>query len=177
MKLVIAIAAAVVALPLLADEPQKPQTTTTAATTTAAPAPAVATQDSPLVAAAKAKSKTGKSKIVLTNKDLLKGSEGHFTTVSTPAPIPKIERKGLTPEQEADNKKREELDKKIAEEKAAKAKKEHDRRMAMAAAQMEGDTPESLYDDPAEVEHRAEVMTQDDKPQQTSTQGQQKPPL
>jgi len=68
---------------------------------------------------------------------------------------------------EATKKRAEEYEKQQAE-KAAKAKADHDRRMAAANREIEGDTPESLYDDPAVVEHRAE--------QQTSTAN-QKPPL
>jgi len=156
-------------LPLLADEPQKTTTATTPATTTAAPPPPAAktTPDSPLVAASKLHGKK-KGTIVITN-DNLKKEGGHFTTTNSTLELPKPVKTEIVTEMDPVTKKRAEEYEKQQAERAAKEKAKHDRRMAAANREIEGDTPESLYDDPAEVEHRAETMTQ-----QTTTQ---KPPL
>jgi len=169
-SIAIAILAAA-AMPLLADEPQKTTTTTAPATTTAAPATTTpATTDSPLVAASKAHAaKTKKKSTIVITNDNLKKDGGHFTTTTNQLELPKPTRTEIVTEMDEATKKRAEEFEKQQAAKAAKAKADHDRRMAMANREIEGDTPESLYDDPAEVEHRAE--------QQTSTAASQKPPL
>jgi len=168
------IAVVALALPLMADEPKTQTADTQPATTTAAPATTTApptVTDSPLVRAAKTKTTPKKKSIVITNKDLKKDG-GHITTTAHQDPIPVIEQPGkLTPEQEKALREKKELEAKQAAEKAEKEKKHKDAMKARANADVEGDTPESLYDDPAAAEHRAEKATE---PATTTTQ---KPPM
>lgn len=83
MKYALTMLAAVVALPLLAEEPAKTTAATQTSTTTTAAAPA-AQQDSPLVAAAKRANRLGKKPTnVITNQNLVKASNA--TRVTTTA--------------------------------------------------------------------------------------------
>lgn len=149
------------ALPLAAAETQPAATTTTAGTTTA---------DSPLVQAARAKNKR-KATIVITNDTLLK-SGGHITTTASQAPLPPVP-PHPTEEQMRAEQARKATEEKIAADRAAAEKRAQERREAAKVRtieEQEGNSADSLYEDPATMEHRAEQATS------TTSTADKKPP-
>jgi hypothetical protein len=155
---------AIVALPLVAEEPKKaeatPAQTTTATTTTAAP-------DSPLVAAAKRANRGRKKSAtpVITNASL-KNSKGHITTTTNQGTLNMPAPSGPSMEEQANVKRAEE--KRIAEANAAKAKAEEaerQRKLAAAAAQAEEGLYENPQDDPAAAEAAADNAAGQKPPQ------------
>lgn len=176
MKALLIASFAMAALPLAAAEtPQQQPATTTAATTAAAPAASTpaAAADSPLVKAAKASTKNKrKATITITNDTLVKRG-GHITTTASQAPLPPVA-PAPTEEQLRAEQKRKEVEAKAAAERAAAEKKAQERRQAAAERALEaqdGALADSLYDDPATSEHRAEQASQ-----ATTTSGDKKPP-
>jgi hypothetical protein len=132
----------------------------------ALPLIAAETQDSPLVKAAKTKNKR-KATIVITNDTLLK-SGGHITTTASQAPLPPAAPQP-TEEQLRSEQARKAVEAKSAADRAAAEKKAQERRASAKVRtleEQEGNTEESLYEDPALMEHRAEqtTSTSDKKP-------------
>jgi hypothetical protein len=175
-RLVMLIAAVVVAVPLAAfgDEPKKtadaPKTTADAAKTTGSQPQVVSavvapTADSPLVAAAKRTKRSGKKVVVITNDSLSNEamSKAHITTttnmraVVVPSPSAEILQ--------------EETDARIAKAtKAAQEQKDANKAKRDAAiekkirethAQHEDEGP--YGDDPAAIEHRMEELSKQNK--------------
>jgi hypothetical protein len=145
---------ALLALPLLADEPKKSEETQTQ------------TADSPLVAAAK-KSRASRSKkqgsVVITNESLKNSKGGHVTTtkvdaapvVAEPQPGPEAK---LIAEQ-----KRNEAARKAREEKLAAEKKAQEEKRTKVRERYASEGEEGLYEtldgDPAAAEGAAEQGT------------------
>jgi hypothetical protein len=150
------------------------QATTTAQQTTTAPQPS----DSPLVRAAKAKStrkSKSKSKMVITNDNLLK-SGGHLTTTKEQPPLPALPKADPAVEKAAQEKQL----KAIADEAAAKARKEEEgkkkRALERANATYEGNDPAGIYEDPAVTERRMQQQS-GGQPSQPQPMQVQKPPM
>lgn len=158
MKRLTMLAVALLALPVLAEEPEKKpaaSTQTTAATTTAAPAPAakpVATppaEESPLVAAARRTGRLGKKPTnVITNETLSKASTSSAritTTLNQPAiNVQNMPPVSPTPEMTAAEQARQRRAKELAdEEKKKKADAKKEERTAAAAHRAE----EGMYDE------------------------------
>lgn len=144
-----ALALALLALPLVADEPKKSETKA-AATQPAA-------EDSPLVAASKRMNRLGrkpKSKVI-TNETLKQAGDGAHVTTSEQQPAIRMPAPSRAPEPTPEMmaaKKRAEEQKLAAEAEAAKQKAEEQRlrRMAAASEMAEEEYPDDV--DPAEAE-------------------------
>ncbi|MDP9360249.1 MAG: hypothetical protein M3P29_02230 [Acidobacteriota bacterium] len=184
MKLIaIPASLALVALSLYAAEPQaqgkddaKSQAATHSPTLFSA-TETVGIGDSPLVRAAKASRRPGKkSSIVITNETLVR-TGGHFTTTTPEAqqPLPTV-RPGTDPswDQMAADARRKTIQAAAAAAEARKAEDQKRIAAARSAALMEGDTPESTYNEPPALEGTMQQL----KPTTPSTTGQQpRPPL
>lgn len=144
---------AMLALPLLADEPKKTDETQTKTT------------DSPLVAAAK-KSRVSRAKkqgIVITNDSLKHSKGGHVTTTKVEAaPVVAEPQPGPEAKLIAEQKKNEAARKAREEKNAAEKKAQEDKRMKAReryAEQGEEGLYETLDGDPAAAEGAAEQAT------------------
>lgn len=173
----IAVALAVVAVPIFASAGDDQNATSTTSQKTLSTVP-VQEVDSPLVRAAKATGRLGKKPtMVITNETLLK-SGGHFTTTKTQAPLPPPP----PPPESQDLKAAQQNAQRLRLEAAQKAKNPDNstkvRAAQRSAADLYGDSVEERSDDPAVQEHvmqqstSSEPVTPTQAPPQTK-----KPPL
>lgn len=154
--------AAILAFPLLADEPAKSEETEAQAQTQ--------TADSPLVAAAK-KSRASRAKkqgIVITNESLRNSKGGHVTTTKVDAP-PVVAEPEPGPEAKLiAQQKKNEAARKAREEKAAAEKKAAEEKRMEARERYAAEGEEGLYEtldgDPAAAEGAAERATSEKPP-------------
>ena len=146
----IAVAFAVIAVPLFASADDNQATKSSTSTKTLGSAPGQS-NDSPLVRAAKASAKGKKPTIVITNETLIK-SGGHITTASAPAALPAAPPAApVNPQTTAAAVYKKHVAQVEKAKKAEEAKKAA--AAAHAAADLYGDTVEPVSPDPSVQEH------------------------
>lgn len=168
-RLVILSLAAVLALPLVADEPKKTETAAPAQPAQAAD-DVVSPSDSPLVAASKrAKRRNRKpSSNVITN-ETLKSSKGHVTTTSTQrsvnVPVPKLTPQEELLQEQKDLAAHQAKVRTIGEAEKKKEEEAKQRKLAAAATSAEEGMFEDLEGDAATAEAAADEAAKQKPPQ------------
>ena len=170
---------ALAALSLYAADPQTskdtaaPQTTHTQ-TLLSSPQSA-GLGDSPLVRAAKATNRLGKKPSQVITNDTLVHQGGHFTTTTPEAQLALPSSRpaaGPGPEQLAADARKKKTEAAATAEKVRRAEVIKRNAAALRAAREEGDTPESIYDEPPALEGPMPML----KPTTPAAMGQQKKP-